>query len=51
MDSRNVEFMFYGLASAWVILIGYGLTLLARERKIDDELRRLRSLVEDRERK
>ncbi|MBK9168796.1 MAG: hypothetical protein IPM24_15185 [Bryobacterales bacterium] len=49
MDQRNIEFMFYGLASAWVILGVYALTLLTRERKIDAELKRLRGLVENRE--
>ena len=28
MDSRNFQFMFYGLSAAWVVLIAYALTLL-----------------------
>lgn len=51
MDSRNFQFLFMGLAAAWTVLVIYALTLLMRERRIDAELKRLRSMIEDRERK
>ena len=51
MDPRNFQFMFYGLAAAWLVVVIYGLTLLARERKINDEIKRLKSMIEDREHK
>jgi CcmD family protein len=40
--------MFYGFSAAWVLIVIYALTLLARERKIKDELTRLKSMMEDR---
>jgi CcmD family protein len=49
MDLTNLRFMFYGFAAAWLIVIGYILLLVRRGRRIDRELMRLKSLVEDRE--
>ena len=43
--------MFYGFSAAWVLIVIYALTLLARERKIRDEIARLKSMMEDRGRK
>ena len=51
MDPRNFQYMFYGFSAAWVLIVIYALTLLARERKIKDELTRLKSMMEDRGRK
>jgi hypothetical protein len=51
MDQRNFEFMFYGLASALLVLGLFTLSLASRESKIGEEIRRLKSLIEDRERK
>lgn len=51
MDSRNFQFLFFGLAAAWLVLVVYALSLLFRERKIDAELKRLKSMIDDRERK
>ena len=34
MDNRNFVFMFYGLAAAWLIIIGYALWLGLRERRL-----------------
>ena len=47
MDIRNIQFMFWGMASAIILIAVYALTLLFRERKLQDELKRLRSMVED----
>lgn len=49
MDTRNFTYMFYGFLAAWLILVLYVVTLVARERSIRKELTRLRSMMEDRE--
>jgi hypothetical protein len=51
MDQRNFLFMFYGFSAAWVILVIYAITMLARERRIKDEITRLKSMLEEKERK
>ena len=51
MDPLNFQYMFYGFSAAWVIIVVYALTLLARERKIKDEIARLRTMLEEKERK
>ncbi len=50
MDSRNFTYMFYGFLAAWGVLCAYVISLVARERKINRELKRLRLLVEDKDR-
>lgn len=49
MDPRNFQFMFYGFAAAWIIIAIYALTIHQRERKIQEELKRLKSMIEERE--
>jgi len=51
MDTRNFTFMFYGFLAAWLILVVYVLSLVSRERKIDDQLKSLRGLLDDKDRK
>lgn len=51
MDPRNFQYMFYGFSAAWVLIVIYALTLLARESKIKDEITRLKSMMEERGRK
>ncbi|MDX2150086.1 MAG: CcmD family protein [Bryobacteraceae bacterium] len=52
MDTRNFTYMFYGFLAAWLILIGYLVSLAMRGRKVEKQLEDLRRLVEgDRERK
>ncbi|MGH9719387.1 MAG: CcmD family protein [Bryobacteraceae bacterium] len=51
MDPRNFQYMFYGFAAAWIIIAAYGLSLLVRERKIDAELKRLKNMIDDREKR
>jgi CcmD family protein len=51
MDPRNFQYMFYGFSAAWVLIVIYALTLLARERKIKEEINRLKSMVEEMGRK
>ena len=49
MDVRNFTYMVYGYSAAWLIIVGFVFLLVSRSRKIDGELKRLKSLVEDRE--
>ncbi len=51
VEARNFAYLFYGFAAAWTILVIYVVSIAMRERKIKDELTRLKNLVEDRERK
>ncbi|HZT29547.1 MAG TPA: CcmD family protein [Bryobacteraceae bacterium] len=46
MDTRNFTFMFYGFLAAWLILVVYVLMLVARERKISDQIKSLRSMMD-----
>jgi CcmD family protein len=51
MDPRNFQYMFYGFSAAWVIIVIYAVTVLSRERKIKEEIARLKSMLEEKERK
>jgi CcmD family protein len=51
MDTRNFTFMFYGFLAAWLILVIYVLSLVSRERKITEQLKGLKGLLDDRDRK
>jgi CcmD family protein len=43
--------MFYGFAVAWLVVVLYVLTLVSRERKLREEMRRLKSMIETGERR
>jgi CcmD family protein len=47
MDITNLHFLFLGYAAAFIILFGFVLMLVSRGRKIDRELARLKSLVDE----
>lgn len=49
MDVRNLTFLFYGFLAAWLIVIVYVVSIAARERKLRQELDRVKRLVEERE--
>jgi CcmD family protein len=49
VEARNFLFLFYGLAAAWLIVIGYIFYLVQRDRKLSKELGRLKNLMDDRE--
>jgi CcmD family protein len=51
MDTRNFTFMFYGFLAAWLILVVYVLSLVSRERKISEQLKGLKGLLDDKDRK
>jgi len=51
MDTRNFTFMFYGFLAAWLILVVYVLSLVSRERKITEQLKGLKGLLDERDRK
>jgi CcmD family protein len=46
MDNRNFLYMFYGFAVAWTVVVIYVLTLVSRERKLRDEMTRLKNMIE-----
>ena len=46
MDSRNITYMFYGLAAAWLIVVVYVVFLALRERRLYRELDRVKKMVE-----
>ena len=49
IDITNLHFLFFGYSAAWLIMIGFIFLLVRRSRRIDRELSRLKSLVEDKE--
>ena len=51
MDTRNFTFLFYGFAAAWLMLVIYVITLVARERRIHREMSRLKNMLESGERR
>jgi CcmD family protein len=51
MDTRNFTFMFYGFLAAWLILVIYVLSLVSRERKIAEQLKGLKGMLEYKDRK
>ena len=44
MDSRNITYMFYGFAMAWLIVTGYVLTLVRRAQTLRRALERVEQL-------
>jgi hypothetical protein len=44
---RNFQGLIWGFVAAWVILMGFTLMIVVRERKIRREMERLKSMVED----
>jgi len=51
MDITNLKFLFYGYSAAWIIITAFVLLLVGRGQRIDRELARLKSLVEDKSEK
>ncbi|HLJ46452.1 MAG TPA: CcmD family protein [Bryobacteraceae bacterium] len=49
MDARNMTYMFYGFLAAWLIVIGYVISIAMREGRLRQELDRVKRLVEGRD--
>ncbi|MDW8352916.1 MAG: CcmD family protein [Bryobacterales bacterium] len=49
MDERNFTYMFYGFAAAWLILAGYVISLVRREKVLKRQLEQLRRMLEHQE--
>jgi CcmD family protein len=45
MDSRNLEFMFYGFLAAWIIVMLYVVSLARRGARLKKELDDVKELV------
>ena len=46
---RNYEFLSYGLCVAWLILVGYVLMMVSRERKLKREIASLKAMLEEKQ--
>jgi CcmD family protein len=46
IEARNFTYMFYGFTAAFLILIGYVVSLALRDRKLKNEIDRVRRMVE-----
>lgn len=47
MDVRNFTYLVYGYSAAMLVIFGFVALLVMRSRRIDRELTRLKSLVEE----
>ena len=46
VEDRNVRYMFYGFVAAWLVLVIYVISLVARERGVRKQIDDLRRMVE-----
>jgi CcmD family protein len=46
MDPREFQFVFFGLLTVWLVITIYVVTLAMRERRLRQELDRVRRMVE-----
>ena len=44
---QNYTFLFYGFTAAWLVLIIYVISIALRERKLREELDRVKRMVEE----
>ncbi len=47
MSPQNYTFMFYGFTIAWLIIIVYVISIAMREKKLREELDRVKRMVEE----
>lgn len=47
MNSQNSTFLFYGFTVAWLIVIVYVISIALREKKLRQELERVKRMVEE----
>jgi CcmD family protein len=51
MDARNFTYMFYGFTAAWVIIVIYVITLVAREKRIRQQVDQLKEMLDSGEKR
>jgi len=49
MSSENAKFMFYGFTVAWLVILIYVISIALREKKLREELDRVKRMVDERE--
>jgi CcmD family protein len=49
MSPQNYTFLFYGFTAAWIIVIGYVISIALREKKLRQELDRVKRMIEENE--
>src|SRR5689334_10303322 len=49
MDARNFTFMFYGFTVAWLVIMIYVISIAVRERRLRQELDRVKRMIEQAE--
>ena len=49
-EARNFEFLSYGLAAAWAVVVVYLLMMVSRQRKLRQEIAGLRAMMDERNR-
>jgi CcmD family protein len=47
MNPQNYNFMFLGFTVAWLIVIGYVISIAVRESKLRQELDRVKRMIEE----
>jgi CcmD family protein len=47
MSPQNYTFMFYGFTVAWLIIIVYVISIALREKKLRQELDRVKKMIEE----
>ncbi len=47
MNTQNSTFLFYGFTVAWLIIIVYVISIAVREKKLRQELDRVKRMVEE----
>ena len=46
MDARNFTYMFYGFSVAWLVIMLYVISIAVRERRLRQELDRVKRMIE-----
>jgi CcmD family protein len=47
MNPQNYTFMFFGFTVAWLIVIGYVISIAVRESKLRQELDRVKRMIQE----
>ena len=50
MDARNFLYLFYGFSAAWLVVALYVIQIALRERRLRQELDRVKKMIEQGER-